>query len=131
MCGGDTHCCLDWLLEHCPRIPANGGFSKRAGAGEGLQVKDDRLGWGTRFFFFFGQPALRLLILLLFFHLRLPEFDEGLAIPVSQVPQGAVVVWISHCWGGTPARPDDQGNTKAKAIYKGLKVIFCQFWRIL
>ncbi|CAM9426216.1 unnamed protein product, partial [Scytosiphon promiscuus] len=52
---------------------------------------------------------------------RLPEFDEGLAIPVSQVPRDAAVVWVSHCWGGTPARPDDQGNTKAKAIYEGLK----------
>ena len=55
-------------------------------------------------------------------HGRLPEFDEGLAVPVSAVPKNAVVVWVSHCWGGTPARPDDKGNTKAKAIYEGLKV---------
>lgn len=43
-------------------------------------------------------------------------------MPVSEVPKGAAVVWISHCWGGTPARPDDQANSKAKAIYEGLKV---------
>lgn len=48
-------------------------------------------------------------------------------MPVSDVPRGAAVVWISHCWGGTPARPDDQANTKAKAIYEGLKVIK-RFW---
>lgn len=70
-----------------------------------------------------------LLLLLAFFFLffllfsrRLPEFEEGLAVPVSEVPQDAAVVWVSHCWGGTPARPDDQGNTKAKSIYEGLKV---------
>lgn len=43
-------------------------------------------------------------------------------MPVSQLPRGSAVVWISHCWGGTPARPDDQANTKAKAIFEGLKV---------
>eukprot|EP00903_Cladosiphon_okamuranus_P015566 g14371.t1 len=52
---------------------------------------------------------------------RLPEFDEGLAVPVSEVPKTAAVVWISHVWGGTPARPDDQANSKAKAIFEGLK----------
>ena len=53
---------------------------------------------------------------------RLPEFDEGLAIPVSRIPKTAAVVWISHCWMGTPSRPDDQANSKAKAIYEGLRV---------
>lgn len=64
---------------------------------------------------------------------RLPEFDEGLAVPVSEVPKNAAVVWISHCWGGTPARPDDQANGKAKAIYEGLKVCLSCFtlWVVL
>lgn len=53
---------------------------------------------------------------------RLPDFDEGLTVPVSEIPRNAVVVWVSHYWGGTPARPDVQGNTKAKAIYEGLAV---------
>lgn len=52
---------------------------------------------------------------------------------MSEIPRNAVVVWVSHYWGGTPARPDDQGNTKAKAIYEGLAVrekgFACDPWR--
>lgn len=41
---------------------------------------------------------------------------------MSRIPKTAAVVWISHCWMGTPSRPDDQANSKAKAIYEGLRV---------
>ena len=43
-------------------------------------------------------------------------------MPVSRVPRQAAVVWVSHCWMGTPSRPDDHDGSKAKAIYEGLKV---------
>lgn len=58
---------------------------------------------------------------------RLPEFKEDKTVPVSSLPRDAVVVWISHCWMGTPARPDDSANSKAKALYEGLQVCLSSF----
>ncbi|CAM9131666.1 unnamed protein product, partial [Discosporangium mesarthrocarpum] len=52
---------------------------------------------------------------------RFPLFSEGSTVPVSTIPRRSLVVWISHIWLGTPSRPDDRANSKAKALYEGLK----------
>ncbi|CAM9929589.1 unnamed protein product, partial [Ectocarpus sp. 8 AP-2014] len=102
---------LPWQMRH--NLFGEGALADGGGAGAGSpsRVRAD----GTR------VPPMMVLPLSAV-QKRLPDFDEGLTVPVSEIPRNAVVVWVSHYWGGTPARPDDQGNTKAKAIYEGLAV---------
>ncbi|CAM9458256.1 unnamed protein product, partial [Ectocarpus sp. 12 AP-2014] len=100
---------LPWQMRH--NLFGGGALAGGGGTGAGSpsRVRAD----GTR------VPPMMVLPLSAV-QKRLPDFDEGLTVPVSEIPRNAVVVWVSHYWGGTPARPDDQGNTKAKAIYEGL-----------
>lgn len=61
---------------------------------------------------------------------RVPDFSEGKTVPASSIPKHATVVWVSHCWVGTPPRPDDQANTKAKAVHQGLRVCQVSFFSL-
>ncbi|CAN0559831.1 unnamed protein product, partial [Ectocarpus sp. 12 AP-2014] len=85
---------LPWQMRH--NLFGEGALADGGGTGAGSpsRVRAD----GTR------VPPMMVLPLSAV-QKRLPDFDEGLTVPVSEIPRNAVVVWVSHYWGGTPARP--------------------------